>query len=278
MANLETNSISALNGTVQASGLDNFGTAGIIITGTWTGTLSIQGSLNGTTFDLMLWQSISTNVLSSTTTSNGQFLVNVAGLKAIQVKMTSYSSGTADVVIQANAATAIQRTATTIIGATNGTQIGNIGDKLNMAAAIDGQSFANADSFSAKCRVDVTTNSILLSTGVFTNVYSYSGSGLLMAFNVEFNNASVIVRLQVDGETIFSGNSIATLNGLLATSNDNARRGAGSGIVTTSSTLDWSLKKPIKFSSSVVVSADANGGGLFSRSFTQGIFYLTKET
>lgn len=165
-----------------------------------------------------------------------------------------------------------------LIGGTDGTTIGNTSDKLKVSADITGSSVANAAAFTSKSRVVVQTNTVTLSTGSYTNIFSYSGSGLLYGFNIEFNNTSIIVRLQVDGETIFDGVSIATLNGLLGTGNDAARRQAGTGIVTSSATIDWSLKQPIKYSSSVVISADANGGVLLSRNFTQGIFYLSKET
>lgn len=165
-----------------------------------------------------------------------------------------------------------------LLGGTDGTKIGNTGDKLKVSADISGSAVANAAAFTSKSRVVVQTSTINLATGSYTNVFSYSGSGLFYGFNAEFNNTGIICRLQVDGETIFDGISIATLNGLIGTGNDAARRQAGTGIVTSSSTIDWSLKQPIKYSSSVVISADAGGGGILTRSFTQGIFYLSKET
>lgn len=165
-----------------------------------------------------------------------------------------------------------------MLGGTDGTPVGNTGDRLKVDAAISGSSGASANSFTSKTRVIVQTSTINLANGSYTDIFNYSGSGLLYGFNVEFNNTAIIVRLQVDGETVFSGVSIATLNGLLGTGNDAARRQAGTGIVTSSATIDWSLKQPLKYNSSVVISADANGGVLLSRSFTQGIIYLSKET
>lgn len=165
-----------------------------------------------------------------------------------------------------------------LLGGTDATTIGNTGDRLKVSADIVSTSGNVSPAFSPKVRVDVLTTDVVLTTGSFTNIYTYSGTGLLHGFNVEFNNINVIVRLQIDGETIFSGVTIATLNGLLGTGNDAARRQAGGGIVTSSATIDWSLKHPIKFSSNVTISADGNGGILFSRSFDQGIIYISKET
>lgn len=165
-----------------------------------------------------------------------------------------------------------------LLGGTDGAAIGNTGDRLKVDANVTGLGTGITPAFTSKSRVVVLTSTVQLATGSYTNCYTYSGSGLLYGFNVEFNNTSIIVRLQVDGETIFDGVTIATLNGLLGTGNDASRRQAGTGIVTSSATIDWSLKQPIKFNSNVTISADANGGVLLSRNFTQGIIYLSKET
>lgn len=130
------------------------------------------------------------------------------------------------------------------------------------------------DTFSAKSRVEVMP-SVSIPSGIFTNVYSYTGSGLLIGFNIEFNSPLVIPRLTVDGENIFTGKSITDYNGLLSTNATNDKRQNGQGIVTSTGTLDFSLRRPIKFNSSIVISADGNAA---TRVFNQGIIYLTKET
>lgn len=149
---------------------------------------------------------------------------------------------------------------------------------VKVDANISTISGAVSTAFTPKTRVVFLTSPVALSSGSYTNVYTYSGSGLIYGFNIEFNNTAVVVKVQIDGETIFDGVSIATMNGLIGTGNDAARRQAGTGIVTSSSTIDFSMKQPIKYSSNITISADANGGGLLSRNFTQGIVYLSKET
>lgn len=138
MANLKTDSINTLNGFVSAEPLDNFGTAGVIITGIWSGTITFEGSLDGVNYVTIFAQSLGTGLLITTTTSNGQFLVNNAGLRSIRVKMTAYTSGTADIIIQANAAIAINRSISTIAGGSNGALIGNIGDRLKTSPSSHG--------------------------------------------------------------------------------------------------------------------------------------------
>lgn len=123
MAGLNTDQIVALNGFVDAKPLDNFGTAGIIISGTWSGTITFQGSLDGVTFSPIFAQAINNTLLINSTTANGQFLINTGGLYAIRAIMTSYTSGTADVTIQSNAAPFIQRSISNIVGNNTGDMI-----------------------------------------------------------------------------------------------------------------------------------------------------------
>lgn len=166
----------------------------------------------------------------------------------------------------------------TIIGGTDGTLIGNTGDKLKTEVSFSGGEIAKSSAFSCKTRVEVQTSTINLVTATFTNVFSYSGSGLLYGFSIEFNNSSIIPQLKIDGETIFTGHTISILGGYTVTANSTDRRQAGHGLVITASTVDWSLKSPIRYATSIEISADANGGTLLARSFTGGIIYLSKET
>lgn len=129
--------MSALNETVSASPLDNFGTAGVVISGAWSGTISFEGSINNIDFVPIFVQEISGTKLTSSTIANGQFLVNTSGMFAIRVKMTAFTSGTADIVMQANATPFIQRSLSTIAGDTDGVLIGNVGDRLKVTALND---------------------------------------------------------------------------------------------------------------------------------------------
>lgn len=104
MANLTTQSINALNGFVEANPLDNFGTVGIIVSGVWSGTISFEGSLDGTTYVPIFVESLNAQNLVTFVTTNGQFLVRVSGIYSVRVSMTAYTSGTAYVVIQGNGA------------------------------------------------------------------------------------------------------------------------------------------------------------------------------
>lgn len=165
-----------------------------------------------------------------------------------------------------------------IKGATTATLIGNVGDRLKVDSAITAVTAAVSASFSSKTRVDLVTTPINLTTGSYTPVYSYSGTGFLLGFSAEFNNAAILFRLQVDGENVLTAQSLTTLGGFQVTSNSTDRRQSGSGIVINGANIDWSLRNPIRFTTGIVLAADANGGVLLTRQLTQALVYIVKET
>jgi hypothetical protein len=132
VANLTTGSLSSLNSYVSSGPIDNFGTAGIIISGTWSGAITFMGSLDNVNFVNIPAQNISTLSFVNSSSANGQFLINAAGISSIRIVMSAYTSGTASVSVQANGATSIVRGLSTIVGSTNGTSIGNVSDRLKV--------------------------------------------------------------------------------------------------------------------------------------------------
>jgi hypothetical protein len=95
-----TGVLGSLNAAVTVSDLDGFGTAGVALSGTWAGTVSFLGSVDGTTFVAMNAQPLGSGLLTSSATANGVWRLNITGLKAIQVKMTGYTSGSAAVAVE----------------------------------------------------------------------------------------------------------------------------------------------------------------------------------
>lgn len=70
------------------------------VTGTFTGTLTFEGSLDGTN-----WFAVTGNALSNTssttnvatTTTAGAFRFNTVGIQQLRLRMSAYTSGTATV-------------------------------------------------------------------------------------------------------------------------------------------------------------------------------------
>jgi hypothetical protein len=93
--------ISSLNGLLNgpSSGCSS---CAIAIAGTWVGTLTFQATIDNVNFFNVSAFNISTGIQSTTTTSNGNFLVPCGGFNLVQVVMTSYTSGTATVTFDAS--------------------------------------------------------------------------------------------------------------------------------------------------------------------------------
>lgn len=68
---------------------------GLQITGTWAGTITFRGSVDGVTFVPVLFSPSDNSTPVSTTTANGVWARGVAGYTTIRVVFTTYTSGTA---------------------------------------------------------------------------------------------------------------------------------------------------------------------------------------
>lgn len=90
--NLLTNvTASGAGSAVDISGLKS---VLVEIRGITTAVISIECSHDGTNWDLMLMRTGGTFTFATTTTANGNFLINVDGYKYIRANVTSYGSGT----------------------------------------------------------------------------------------------------------------------------------------------------------------------------------------
>lgn len=95
-----SNSVGALNATVS-NPTAGCSTCGIAISGTWSGTLTIQASIDNVNFFNIPVVNVATGLQTSTITANGNFITPCGGYNTVQAIMTSYSSGTADITMDA---------------------------------------------------------------------------------------------------------------------------------------------------------------------------------
>jgi hypothetical protein len=100
---ITTGTVGVANATVSAS-IDDADTFIIQVSGTWAGTLTFEGSMDGTNWSV--WTVVSSAAIShitaaSTTTTNGLFMHETYGLSRIRVRFSTYTSGTATVLITA---------------------------------------------------------------------------------------------------------------------------------------------------------------------------------
>ncbi len=73
------------------------GSVGIQITGTWSGTITFQASVNNTTFTAINVIPATSPTAVSTTTGNGLWSASIGGLSTVRAVFTSYVSGSANV-------------------------------------------------------------------------------------------------------------------------------------------------------------------------------------
>lgn len=76
----------------------------IQISGTWAGTLTFQASINGADFGTIHAVPISGGYGTNSTTASNLYAINSAGVRWVRVVFTTYTSGTAQVVLIADAA------------------------------------------------------------------------------------------------------------------------------------------------------------------------------
>lgn len=91
------------NGQALTAGISHGGApvvgVSVQVTGTWTGTLTFQGSVDGSNFVSILATNLTSGASVTTTTASGAFSITNAGFRSIRVSATAAMTGTAVVVI-----------------------------------------------------------------------------------------------------------------------------------------------------------------------------------
>lgn len=125
-------SLISLNSEILMTEISGYATGGIVIAGTWSGTLTISASVDGVSFSNIVTQPIGGGAFSSSITSNGSYLISLAGFFAVKVTMTSFTSGAAEVKIYGIKQLLFGKAASAIAGAVDGSLIGNVSDALKV--------------------------------------------------------------------------------------------------------------------------------------------------
>lgn len=131
--NSGSGTIVALNGTVQAK-LSAAATAVFAISGTWSGTLIFEATVDGTTFFTVGAVSLPANTYSPLITSNGNFGIAVGGLSSIRLRASLFTSGTVTVNWNSDSFVNPNLAVNQLIGATDATPVGNTLDRLKVTS------------------------------------------------------------------------------------------------------------------------------------------------
>jgi hypothetical protein len=104
-ATVKTGSLTATNASCTATACvampvsAAIGAVGWQISGTFAGTFSFEGTVDGTNWVAVAALPVGlTRTLASSTTAAGAWVVNVVGLSSVRVRCSAYTSGTAVVV------------------------------------------------------------------------------------------------------------------------------------------------------------------------------------
>lgn len=198
----------AANSTSSGSvtGITDGGVAMVQLTGTWSATVQIQVTIDGTNWinvtgsTSIINEATGAYIASGNLTANGIYQIDVAGLTGVRVITTAYTSGTVTGTIRVSTSTGIVGVQGVPTVAQSGTWTVGVTGYPTAAAAAD--AFANptithigADGFtfngatwernrSGVYTVNVDTSSARVASGTGTAFINYSGRSLLVWINV----------------------------------------------------------------------------------------------
>ena len=87
-------SVTALNEVISISRLTTWGNVGIQVTGTWTGTLTFEVSVDGTNFVTLGVTPTAGGAVVTTATANGAWTVQNGGYTTVRARFSTPTSGT----------------------------------------------------------------------------------------------------------------------------------------------------------------------------------------
>jgi hypothetical protein len=142
---LENGTLGVLDATVSinASGL---GTAGLGISGTWTGTIVVEGEVGNGVWDSIPLIDATLGSAALTTTSNGTFLLGIAGYLTVRVRMSVYGSGTATVYLEGTSAAAgvfFSRSIPTGLNSIG--YVGSFGNRISLSPTVSTSAYTAGD-------------------------------------------------------------------------------------------------------------------------------------
>ena len=183
-----TGTINAVNGTVDISS-PNQATETIQLAGTWVGTIVLEASNDGTTYYTIpeINDVNGLNVLNAT--GNGIFLAQTNGFAYVRVRASAWTSGTVIVTVYGSDAASFVSAISLLRGSTDGTMIGNVGDRLKVDASLSSGSVTittlaaacniikqNEISVTVKVETDLPSSTYTVPAGKSFNLVSAGGS------------------------------------------------------------------------------------------------------
>lgn len=244
------------------------------VSGTWVGTMVVEGSNDGTTYFSVPAIENTSNLLVTSITVNGSYVAVTNGYQFVRLRSSAWTSGTATISVWGSDAATLTRSIALLHGATDGTMIGNIGDRLKVDANFTVLGGQLVPTITNKMRVRYVVGNVTV-PAAYTTIYTRTGTGLFFGFQCDFNSANVRLRLTIDSGQIFeitvSDLKLFQFNDTSATRMQN-----GSWWSTIGNTVDFSTKYAIPYTSSVLLEMQRSDAT--NHTMSQYMVFLTEDT
>lgn len=122
-------SLSALDETIDITG-PNSGTSIIQVTGTWSGSIVLEGSNDNSNWNSFYTLSNSSKLFVSSIDSNGLFTGPSNGFQFLRLRASAWTSGTANLNVYGSDAASLISTDSQIRGSSDGKLVGNVENNL----------------------------------------------------------------------------------------------------------------------------------------------------
>jgi len=215
---------------VTLPALNNASGVSVQITGTWAGTISFEGSVDGTNFFAISGNPFaSSGVLISTTTANGQWQFDVGAVQLFRARCSTYTSGTIIVNLRSSAANSLIALDSpippgtnligkigidqTTVGSTNAVSLAQIGATTIVTGGLAGSQGVGGLAASGSA---VSGNPILISGSDGANARSIkvdaSGAVTIIANQDAINTGSIISASTTVGPFSVLNRNLATVS------------------------------------------------------------------
>jgi hypothetical protein len=182
--NTNGNTGPATTGSSVSAPTIGIGAVGFNITGTWSGTITFQFSMDGNVWDTVMAYNPQTGAFQSTTTANGTWSIATGSYRSFRAVATAFSSGTAFITANGGAAPSIINTLTAL---TDGANDGPVAVKpASTAAATTDPALVVALSPNTPDHAIFNTTTSAPANGTVTALQSDLASNLLTFPGVQF--------------------------------------------------------------------------------------------
>lgn len=279
--NQGSGTIAALNDAVTIT-TPTAATGVLVISGTWTGTLVFEISVDGITYSSTTAVTIPGSVSSTQTTVNGTFGVALGGYYSFRVRANSAVTGTATVTWNTDTSPNRSLSPAALIGSTDGTPIGNVLDALKTSATLAAQSLATYSASVTGISVAAAATDIITITGsaskkVIVNQVNISGAQTTAGIG----NISLVKR-----STLNTGGGVGTIvqtaNAFTSTSSTTASvtfssTAAGNLLIIAAANLDNRTVSSVSDGTSAFTQATSAAGNSGGQNGRTDIWYLTSS-